>query len=150
MHPLSSIDIVSRSPEETHKLGKRLAGVLGDDDVVFLSGPLGSGKTVVAKGIAEGLRVAEGRDVLSPSFTLVRSYSGERELHHVDLYRVSTSSDAGELVAMAPHGILVIEWPERGEGFLPEPTWTVAIEFMDSHRRLTIAGPDSLLRMVQT
>lgn len=105
---------------------------------------------MVAKGIAEGLRVAEGRDVLSPSFTLVRSYSGERELHHVDLYRVSTSSDAGELVAMAPHGILVIEWPERGEGFLPEPTWTVAIEFMDSHRRLTIAGPDSLLRMVQT
>lgn len=143
------IEVVSASAEETRDLGIRLASVLGNQDVVFLRGPLGAGKTLVAKGIAEGLGVAGGNDVLSPTFTLMRSYLGARELHHMDLYRIQSPHDAGEIAAMAPHGILAIEWPERGEGFLPEPTWVVEIDFLNDHRRLTITGPEALLGVFQ-
>lgn len=139
------VEILSRSPEETRRIGRRLARVLGDNDVVFLVGPLGAGKTVVAKGIAEGLAVAEGRSVLSPTYTLIRSYRGTRALHHVDLYRISAPSDAGEILAMVPDGIVVVEWPDRCEEFLPEPTWRIEISFSGEHRRVAIQGPAILL-----
>ncbi|MCU0612431.1 MAG: tRNA (adenosine(37)-N6)-threonylcarbamoyltransferase complex ATPase subunit type 1 TsaE, partial [Candidatus Eisenbacteria bacterium] len=126
------------------ELGQGIAGLLHDRDVVYLSGTLGAGKTVVAKGIAEGLRLADPKDVLSPTFTLMRSYQGAKEMHHVDLYRIRRPRDAEEIVAMAPEGILVIEWPERGEGYLPEATWTVTLSIEDDARRITITGPPGL------
>ncbi len=120
--------------------------MLSDDDVVYLSGDLGAGKTVLVKGIVEGLGLARSRDVLSPSFTLLRSYRGARELHHVDLYRVRRPSDAAQIVDMAPPGILVIEWPERGEGFLPAPTWSIHLNIVEGDvRALTVAGPGHLV-----
>lgn len=141
----ASIELASRSARRTRAVGRRLAALVTAADVVYLIGPLGAGKTVVAKGIAEGLRLADPREVLSPSYTLMRSYCGERELHHIDLYRIRKPEDAGEIVAMAPHGILLIEWPERGEGYLPEPTWTVTLRIDDGCRHITVTGPPDRL-----
>lgn len=114
--------------------------------MVFLQGTLGSGKTVLVKGIARGLSVPEDEEVLSPSYTILRSYMGSIPIHHMDLYRLTRSAEAAELTAMAPEGLLLVEWPERGTGYLPEPTWILEISMLSQHeRRIVIArAPCSL------
>lgn len=144
-HPSSSteawdtLQLVCATVEDTVAFAKRLARLLRDHDVVYLHGPLGAGKTVVAKAMVEELGAAPAHRVLSPSFTLLRSY-GDR-VHHVDLYRIATPWEAGEVVAMVPQGILLVEWPERGEGFLPAPTWVVTLQIEGDGRLVTIRGP---------
>jgi tRNA threonylcarbamoyladenosine biosynthesis protein TsaE len=148
----SSTDAESRSrrfstasSEETFTLGAKLAAVLEDDDVVFLSGPLGVGKTVFAKGLAAGLSVPSEEEILSPSFTLLRTYEGRVVMHHLDLYRIAHPEEAWDLLGMANSGVLVVEWPERGTGYLPEPVWSVEIGFDGSDRRkIAITGLPSI------
>ena len=80
---------------DTRALGRRLASLLRAGDVVLLAGDLGSGKTVFASGIAEGLGVAE--PVVSPSFILARRYEGLMGLVHADLYRLGSSAEVDDL-----------------------------------------------------
>lgn len=105
----------SGSEEETHAFGRRLARVLRSGDVVGLHGELGAGKTVLVRGLAEGLAISE-RKVRSPTFTLINEYHGGRmPLYHMDLYRMAPS----DLDRMALReylfgdGVCVIEWFER-------------------------------------
>jgi tRNA threonylcarbamoyladenosine biosynthesis protein TsaE len=130
-------DYFSRSHEDTFQLGERLSKLLTEGDVVFISGPLGVGKTVLVKGIAHGLGVTDN-DVLSPSFTLLRSYDGLLMLHHMDLYRIKKPHETLDLVAMAEEGILVVEWPEHGMGFLPNPRWHLIMSFAGSGDRRVV------------
>lgn len=102
--------------EETLAVGRRLAARLAPDGVLLLSGDLGAGKTVLARGVAAGLGVPPD-EVQSPTYTLVREHrapSGQR-LVHLDLYRLE-SEEAAELgldeVFAAP-GVKVVEWAER-------------------------------------
>lgn len=112
---------------ETEALGERLGRRLGAGDVVTLSGPLGSGKTTFAKGLARGLDIAD--DVTSPTYALVSEYRGRLTLYHVDLYRIST---AGQYASLAMdemlHGpwITVVEWPEHAQ---PPITDAIQVEF---------------------
>ena len=154
--PSSSIDergrarrFGTRSSEQTFSLGIKLAALLQDDDVVFLSGPLGAGKTVFAKGIASGLSVSPPEEVLSPSYTLLRTYEGRFVMHHLDLYRIKKAQEAWDLVGMASSGILVVEWPERGAGYLPNPVWQVKMAFESSNRRRIIISGPSLISLIQ-
>jgi tRNA threonylcarbamoyl adenosine modification protein YjeE len=92
--------------------------------VVSLVGPLGAGKTVFVKGLAEGLGI-EPAGVSSPSFTIVNEYTarGERRLAHVDLYRVETGrelEDAGFLDLLEPDAVVAVEWGDRFPEVLPE------------------------------
>jgi tRNA threonylcarbamoyladenosine biosynthesis protein TsaE len=136
------------SSEATFRLGAKLAALLQDDDVVFLSGPLGAGKTVFAKGIASGLSISPAEEVLSPSYTLLRTYEGRFVMHHLDLYRIRKAQEAWDLAGMASTGILVVEWPERGAGYLPDPIWRVEMVFEVSDRRvITISGPSLISRI---
>ena len=80
---------LSRSPEETHRIGVELARGLKIPGVLFLRGPLGTGKTTLARGVAEGLGLADPSLVSSPSFSLVNVYHGKCPIFHVDLYRIS-------------------------------------------------------------
>jgi len=130
-------DYFSCSHEDTFQLGELLSKLLTEGDVVYISGPLGVGKTVLVKGIAHGLGVTDN-DVLSPSFTLLRSYEGRLLLHHMDLYRIKKPQEALDLVAMAEEGILVVEWPEHGMGFLPNPRWHLIISFAGSGDRRVV------------
>lgn len=118
---------VSRSEEETRELGVALAAELAPDGVLLLSGDLGTGKTVLAQGVAAGLGV-DPREVLSPSFTLIREHSAARgagegkgavRLVHVDLYRLEPGETAalGLDEELAAPGVKVVEWAER----LPAP-----------------------------
>jgi tRNA threonylcarbamoyladenosine biosynthesis protein TsaE len=82
---------------------------------VLLSGPLGAGKTVFVRGLAEGLGI-DPEDVSSPTFTLVHEYRGSAmTLYHADLYRLepAAADDLGLEEMGAGDGVLVIEWPDR-------------------------------------
>jgi tRNA threonylcarbamoyladenosine biosynthesis protein TsaE len=114
--PAGARAVITRSAEETERLGRALAPALAVGDVVALSGPLGSGKTCLVGGLAHGLG-APSR-VRSPSFTLVNEYRGRRRLVHLDLYRLEPGDAGGlGLDELRERGVLVVEWGEK----LPRP-----------------------------
>lgn len=135
-----TLEFVSRSPQQTQRLGARLGVLLQGGDVICLEGPLGSGKTCLAQGIGRGWGV--GQTLISPTFVLIREYRrpGERiRLYHIDLYRISGVDEAldlglEELLGDA-HGVCVIEWAERARSLMPPDHLWVALEFADWTRR---------------
>lgn len=103
------------SVEETRALGQALAQELAPDGVLLLSGDLGTGKTVLAQGIAQGLGIDPG-EVQSPTFNLIREHRGSRgALIHVDLYRLDPDQVGalGLEELLAGPGVKVVEWAER-------------------------------------
>jgi tRNA threonylcarbamoyladenosine biosynthesis protein TsaE len=134
--------LVSRSPEETRKLGERLGGLLQPGDVILLSGELGAGKTVFVQGIARGL----GFDgsVSSKSFVLLGEYPGRITLYHADLYRLENPDQVQELALdeISADGVLVVEWPERaGADVLPEEHLRIEFEVKGEEVRELHAAP---------
>jgi len=131
------MSLTLRCPAEadTRALGRRLAGLLRAGDVVLLAGDLGSGKTVFASGIAEGLGVAE--PVVSPSFILARRYEGLLGLVHADLYRLGSSAEVDDLdlLESAGDGVLVVEWGEAAAGCFGEDHLLVRLEADDTGER---------------
>lgn len=118
------------SPEETAALGAAIAAELRAGEAVCLSGPLGAGKSVLARGLVRALTSPE-EEVPSPTFTLVQFYVGpDFPLAHLDLYRLTDPEEAWELgldEALAI-GAAVIEWPQRLEGALPPDRLEVTLE----------------------
>lgn len=130
----------------TRRLGERLAALLRAGDVVGLAGPLGSGKTELARAVIRARAGAE-IEVPSPSFTLVQDYAlPGLAIRHVDLYRVA---DAGEVIELglddpAFDGALLIEWPERAAELLPADRLDVGLDQGDepeARRAELAAGP---------
>lgn len=119
------------SEEEMEALGGCLAQVLGQDDVVYLRGELGAGKTVLVRGAARGLGF-NGR-VTSPTFTLMNIYPGSPPIYHFDFYRLESSdlSDLGLEEFMENGGISLVEWPQIGKDVLPGEALWVDIELTD-------------------
>jgi tRNA threonylcarbamoyladenosine biosynthesis protein TsaE len=110
-------ETMTHSAEETIAFGRILARELSPPLIVLLRGDLGSGKTTLVKGIAEGFDAACPEDVTSPTFTLVHEYRGARaNLYHIDLYRIETQRELESLALddlLAPESILLIEWGEK-------------------------------------
>lgn len=133
--------IITGSEEETIRTGRRFAATLQNGDLVVLTGPLGAGKTCFIKGIALGLGVKE-EEIKSPSFTLVNEYYGSRPLFHFDLYRMKLVSELYQIGwddYLLRDGIVVVEWGEKAEEFLPEKRVEVAIDIIsENERRLSI------------
>ncbi len=131
---------VAGSEFDTVKLASSFASRLKIGDILFLSGEIGSGKTVFVKGLAAGLGISSG-DVSSPTFSLINEYKGAGlSLYHVDLYRVDKTgaSDLGLEELGVNDGILAIEWPERLAYALPV-TVDFKIEILDeTTRKITI------------
>ena len=128
------------SEAEMMELGARLAGELAGGQVITLSGDLGAGKTTLVRGMLRGL-CFEGR-VKSPSYGLVESYKvGGLELHHLDLYRLGEPEELdfiGIEDLIGEDSVLLIEWPERGKGRLPEASAGVRIEHQGTGRRVVL------------
>lgn len=129
---------------ETKRFGARLAKALSAGDVVTLSGPLGVGKTALARGILEALG-HEG-DVPSPSFAIVQPYEDLKlSVWHVDLFRIDNPDELEELgLEAASDGILLIEWPEKAGSSLWPQALGLTLEFAEGGaRRLTANVPPS-------
>ncbi|HYX25745.1 MAG TPA: tRNA (adenosine(37)-N6)-threonylcarbamoyltransferase complex ATPase subunit type 1 TsaE [Thermoanaerobaculia bacterium] len=98
---------------------------MAPDGILLLSGELGSGKTVLAQGIGEGLGI-DPREVQSPTFTLIREHRGSGgRLVHVDLYRLAPEDTAvlGLDELLAGPGVKVVEWAERLPFAVPGARW---------------------------
>jgi tRNA threonylcarbamoyladenosine biosynthesis protein TsaE len=107
---------LSKSPEETMKIGLELARTLPVPGVVLLRGGLGAGKTTLTRGIAQGLGLSDTSLVNSPSFTLVNVYQGACPIYHVDLYRLDGARDLYSIGIddfLGKEGVTIIEWSER-------------------------------------
>lgn len=133
-------------PDEqaTLDFGRNLATRLRPGDVVTLSGPLGVGKTALARGLLSAL--GHSGEVPSPSFAIVQPYEElDPPVWHVDLFRIDQASELDELgLESASDGVLLVEWPEKaGTGAWPQAL-ALALEFGDgSSRRLTAKVPPS-------
>jgi len=139
-HSPVSGEFVTHSAEETFDLAERIGARLDTRAVFLLSGDLGAGKTVFAKGLAAGLAI-DPAEVTSPSFTLINEYAGRLRLYHIDLYRLDAGAgrELGlEEIFADERAVTVIEWAER-LGDLPAGATRVAIEYVsDSERRILI------------
>jgi tRNA threonylcarbamoyladenosine biosynthesis protein TsaE len=128
----------------TARLGAAIAHALKPGEAVCLSGPLGAGKSTLARALVRALTTPY-EDVPSPTFTLVQFYDGAGlKIAHFDLYRLSDPEEAYEigLDEALDEGAAVIEWPERLEGSLPADRLDVEIAIEGSGRvaRLTPHG----------
>jgi tRNA threonylcarbamoyladenosine biosynthesis protein TsaE len=114
--------ILSKRSVQTKSLGKKIGRYLEKGDVVGLVGELGTGKTVLAQGIAAGLGVGIKDYVRSPSFILLNIYQGRLPFYHFDLYRLNSLRDLEEIdyqQHLYGDGVSVIEWAEKIKGALP-------------------------------
>jgi tRNA threonylcarbamoyladenosine biosynthesis protein TsaE len=107
------IDLNSGSPENTFSFGSALGSTLKGNELLFLTGELGSGKTMFTKGIGSALGI-EGREIVSPSYTILNIYQGRSRLFHIDLYRIGNQIRNGipEIEDNIDRGIIVVEWAE--------------------------------------
>src|SRR5512136_1064935 len=132
-----SLEIISRSAEQTRRVGMRLGALLQPADLVALVGDLGSGKTTLVQGIAAGWGSLD--PVSSPTFVIVNVYrhsNGER-LFHLDAYRLNGSTEALDLDLdnMLDQGPMVVEWAERVQAALPEQGLWVHMSYIDEVQR---------------
>ena len=131
--------------EATTALGQAIAPLLAPGDSVLLYGPLGMGKSTLARGLIRALTTPD-EDVPSPTFTLVQFYDSEPPVAHFDLYRLTRPEEAFEigLDEALDEGCVVIEWPERlGEEpgrFLGPDQLTVTISEQGEGRLATVSG----------
>lgn len=145
----NSLDLVSQSSLHTERIGERLARLAKPGDVLALSGELGAGKTVLAKGVAAGLGL-DPSNVASPTFIILREhYGGRMPLFHLDLYRLEGQDlgTTGWEETLEGGGITVIEWPDRAGNTLPADRLDIELEHIaDTKRRvlMTATGDRSL------
>src|SRR5687767_2375628 len=105
------IEIETVTAERTRDVGEALASLLQPRDTLVLTGDLGAGKTTLVQGIGRGLGVED--HVASPTFTLVREYSGRLDVAHVDVYRLDRVQDVVDLALEELGGserVLIVEW----------------------------------------
>ncbi|MBT3538921.1 tRNA (adenosine(37)-N6)-threonylcarbamoyltransferase complex ATPase subunit type 1 TsaE [Candidatus Parcubacteria bacterium] len=124
------MDYITKNSDETRIIGKNLSTELKGGDIVLLHGDLGTGKTTLTKGIAEGFGI-DPNDVVSPTFTLMQEYeikkfesSKVRKLVHIDTYRLENEEQLIEIGVEDYLGekntICLIEWPEKIDGLLKD------------------------------
>lgn len=136
-------EFITGSADETFALGKTIGTFLQGGEILLLNGDLGAGKTLITKGIAEGLQPGLSSVVASPSFTLVNIYNAKLDIIHVDLYRLD-SEEIGQLGLedfMDRNHVMVVEWAERACGFFTGEAMEIAISYLGEHsRKITITS----------
>ncbi len=130
---------ISNSPANTIKFGKRVGKNLPAGSILALIGELGCGKTLLTRGICDGLGVP-GKYVSSPTFAFVNEYPGELPVVHIDLYRLETITEEFEIgmldyLARVYSGVLIVEWAEKMLPLFPEDYLQVQFQVLSAQRR---------------
>ena len=127
---------ITHSAQETKSLAQELLKTLQPPAVIALYGDLGSGKTTFVQGLAEGLGIKQR--LLSPTFIIHRVYplKNQQQFHHLDLYRVEDAKFLGlDELFQDQKAIIVIEWAEKMEKFLPANTIKIRFEHQEGDKR---------------
>jgi tRNA threonylcarbamoyladenosine biosynthesis protein TsaE len=142
------VDQVLLDEAEQTQFGKRLGAALGavrglarsSGFALYLRGDLGTGKTTMVRGILQGLGFSGS--VRSPTYTLIEPYElGDWTVLHLDLYRLADPEELEYLGLRdfaGERALILVEWPERGEGMLPAPDLTLELEHLARGRRLVL------------
>jgi tRNA threonylcarbamoyladenosine biosynthesis protein TsaE len=140
----SSLDFISRSPEQTKRLGMRIGALIKTGDLICLSGDLGAGKTTFVQGVAQGWGSLDM--VSSPTFVLVNQYRRPDGclLHHLDAYRIESALEAEDLdlEQLLLTGVLIVEWAERISSALPSENLHIDLGWVADEQRSLIFTPN--------
>ena len=136
-----NFEFFSHSPGQTRRFGIHLGGYLKIGDLICLEGNLGSGKTTLVQGIAQGWGTLDR--VTSPTYVIVNEYrrADSQRLFHIDAYRLNNPQEADflDFERMLVQGPIVIEWPERIVEVLPEERlWINLADTGVEHRSMMI------------
>ncbi len=134
--PISGLELISHSPEETQRLGVHIGELALPGDIFLLVGNLGTGKTCLTQGIAWGLGIKEY--AVSPSFVLVRELYGRLPLYHIDLYRLDHIEESMELGLddyLYGQGVCVVEWAEKALRIMPAEHLLIRISYISDTER---------------
>lgn len=132
------MEFISNSYDDTLAFGREIGSSLKGGEVILLIGELGCGKTVLTKGIAEGIGIKE--TITSPSFTILNIYDGPLFLYHFDFYRIDDKGEMEDLLEdylYLKDGVVVIEWGEKVIELL-DSYILVEIEISDPSRKIKI------------
>ncbi len=141
----STLNCMLRNAEETVIFGEKVAKVVKQAALLTIDGDLGTGKTTLCRGILRGLGVQGA--VKSPTFTLVEPYLlGDRQIYHFDLYRLEDPQEL-EYIGIEDYFsqdcLCLVEWPHKGQGYLPEADVCVRLRVANLGRMLTWEGRSS-------
>lgn len=149
---MNQLEIISRSPEQTQKIGASIGKLAQPGDNLLLVGDLGAGKTCLAQGIAQGLDIEEY--AASPSFVIIRELKGRLPLYHIDFYRLENLEEIAELGLddyLYGHGVCVVEWAEKGLNLLPPEHLLIEIGYLaDTERSLKLKPSGQRYRQIVT
>ena len=130
--------MISQSEQQTYAVAKELAHNTKIPAHILLYGDLGAGKTVFAKGLADGFGVTDVDDVSSPTFTLINQYVGRVRIYHIDLYRIETGALDGlglEEIFEDHNAAVIVEWADRLGRFETPGAVRVFLSYVDDHTR---------------
>lgn len=132
--------ITTKSSKETFEIAQNIESEKFPNMIICLIGDLGSGKTIIAKGIAHALGI---EDVTSPTFNLIKEYNnGELPLYHMDLYRLEGNiENTGLTDYFNKGGVVVIEWADMIKDYLPKERLDIRIKIVDENTRVLIFEP---------
>ena len=142
---MTYFEYFSHSPAATQKLGRKIGERIVPGTIFALSGELGCGKTLLTRGVCEGLGVPL-RQVSSPTFVLVNEYRGRYPVFHMDLYRLGDIDDGFEIGIMdyfhrAESGVMLIEWADKMGSVLTDDILKVEYEILgDKKRKITFSS----------
>ncbi len=144
-----TLDLDLPDSAATETLGARLARLLPDHGVVYLHGDLGAGKTTLVRGLLHAL--GHPGPVKSPTYTMVEPYTaGGRHVLHCDLYRLADPEELDYLGLRdaSDDALILIEWPERGLGWLPSATLEITLSSSNGGRHCQLAGGNGGLHVI--
>jgi len=131
--------IVARSEKETIELAQNIESEKFPNMVICLNGDLGSGKTVFTKSFAQAMAIEE---ITSPTFNIIKEYTGELPLYHMDMYRTNGKVDSlGIEEYFSLGGITIIEWAEMIEDYLPKERLEINFKIVDENTRIIVLKP---------
>ena len=136
--------ITTHNESETELLAQNFESEKFPNMVICLTGDLGSGKTIFTKGFAEALGIDE--NITSPTFNIIKEYTtGEMNLYHMDLYRLNGDvKNLGLEEYFTKGGVVIIEWADLIEDYLPEERLDVKIKVVDEDTRILIFKPHGI------
>ena len=133
--------ITTRDERETIQIAQNLESEKFENMIICLDGDLGSGKTIFTKGFAQALGIEE--NITSPTFNIIKEYlNGEMPLYHMDVYRLDGKIDGvGIEDYFKKNGVVIIEWADTIQSYLPEERLDIKFKVIDENTRLLVFKP---------
>ena len=133
-------DMLLKNEQQTLRFGRQLGQDLIKGCIIYLQGELGSGKTTFVRSLLTGLGYND--KVKSPTYTIVKPYKlGQYDIYHFDLYRLADPEELEYLGIrdyFSENSVVLVEWPDKGWGFLPEPDVVIYLKYVDDGRNAII------------